>query len=99
MDAITRESQIPAPIPFPWKRALPGMFAAGLAFLSVLVLAVMLAIQAPVNQPLPAEMLSAFYALSHTLQAVGASWIALALVLTLFSVMLSTRFVATGARN
>ena len=28
MAAITRESPAPAPIPFPWKRAIPGFFAA-----------------------------------------------------------------------
>jgi hypothetical protein len=36
MDAITREATAPPPIPFPWKRALPGLgwcLAVGIAFL------------------------------------------------------------------
>ncbi len=36
MDAIQREAAAPQPIPFPWKRALPGMVVAGLALLVIL---------------------------------------------------------------
>jgi len=28
MDAVRREAAVPAPIPFPWKRALPGLVVA-----------------------------------------------------------------------
>ncbi len=31
MDAVRREAAAPPPIPFPWKRALPGLVAAGFA--------------------------------------------------------------------
>src|SRR5271157_380248 len=30
MDAVRREAAAPPPIPFPWKRALPGLVVAGL---------------------------------------------------------------------
>lgn len=29
MTAVHREASVPAPIPFPWKRAVPGLVAAG----------------------------------------------------------------------
>jgi hypothetical protein len=41
MDAITAQSAAPAPIPFPWKLALPGLAA----FLIALIAAVRLALQ------------------------------------------------------
>jgi len=31
MDAVRREAAVPPPIPFPWKRALPGLVAAAVA--------------------------------------------------------------------
>jgi hypothetical protein len=37
MDAVRREAAAPPPIPFPWKRALPGLVVAGLALVLVLV--------------------------------------------------------------
>src|SRR5271169_6092282 len=37
MDAVRRESAAPPPIPFPWKRALPGLVVAGLAVALVLI--------------------------------------------------------------
>src|SRR5208282_839135 len=37
MDAVRREAAAPPPIPFPWKRALPGLVAAGLALSLILV--------------------------------------------------------------
>lgn len=33
MDAVRREAAAPPPIPFPWKRALPGLVAAAVALL------------------------------------------------------------------
>ena len=40
MAAVRREATAPAPLPFPWKRALPGMIAAGVCLVVVLVAAV-----------------------------------------------------------
>ena len=32
MDAVRREAAAPPPIPFPWKRALPGLVLGGLCW-------------------------------------------------------------------
>jgi hypothetical protein len=40
MHAVRREAAAPPPIPFPWKRALPGLVVAGLALALVLVVGV-----------------------------------------------------------
>ncbi len=37
MDAVRQEATAPAPIPFPWRRALPGMVAAAITLVSVFV--------------------------------------------------------------
>jgi len=37
MDAVRREAAAPPPIPFPWKRALPGMVVGGFALIVGLV--------------------------------------------------------------
>lgn len=37
MDAVRHDAGAPRPIPFPWKRALPGLCAAGLAVAWVIV--------------------------------------------------------------
>jgi hypothetical protein len=84
MTALRNEVSAPPPIPFPWRRALPGL-AACLAALVVLA-AVALANSstfAPVPVPVPALVQAAATA--------KALWIALALVLTLASVTISLR--------
>lgn len=93
MDAMQREATAP-PIPFPWKRALPGLTAAGLALVSVLVASISLFIRGTVTQPLPSELLSSFALIIGAWKTVGASWIVLALVLSLASVKLSRRLLS-----
>lgn len=93
MDAMQREATAP-PIPFPWKRALPGLTAAGLALVWVLVAGISLFIRGTVTQPLPSELLSSFALIIGAWKTVGASWITLALVLSLASVKFSRRFVS-----
>ena len=78
MDAIAREATAPPPIPFPWKRALPGLawcVAMGIAFLSI----------GPDSghNPPPTPELSAVLK--------GAGWITAAIVMSLLSVTLSMR--------
>jgi hypothetical protein len=91
MDAVRRETSAPPPIPFPWKRALPGLCAAGLALVWVFIVGVML-FRGTAPQPFPAERLPALALIFQGWKNVGASWIALALVLSLASVELSKRF-------
>jgi hypothetical protein len=94
MEAVRSEATAPPPIPFPWKRALPGLAALGLALGLVLVgLAEVVrgglatrsaATEMPVIQPL----------LRATLHA-GVVYIAVALLLSLGAVMLSMRLTAS----
>ncbi len=58
MDAMQREAAAPPPIPFPWKRALPGVTAAGLALVWVFVAGISLFIRGTATQPPPPELLS-----------------------------------------
>lgn len=92
MDAVQREAAAPPPIPFPWKRALPGFCAAGLALVSVVVASILLLNHGAAAQPLPPEWLSAFASLIGASKTFGANWIALALLLSLTSMKLSMHF-------
>jgi hypothetical protein len=98
MDAVRRETDVPPPIPFPWKRALPGLSAAAFAFVSVFVVGITLFIRETPTQPLPPKFPSAFALIFQSWNAAGASWIVLALVLSFASVKLSRRFVSDKAR-
>jgi hypothetical protein len=78
MDAITREATAPPPIPFPWKRALPGLgwcLAVGIAFLTM-------SPGSNSNAPSAPD-------LSAVLN--GAAWITAALMMSLLSVALTRR--------
>jgi hypothetical protein len=96
MEAVRREAAAPPPIPFPWKRALPGLVAGGFAFALVLVAGVVMIAQlgraatAPqLSMSLP-SLLTPILGLPHNL-AGAASWTVLALLLALVSVKLSMR--------
>jgi hypothetical protein len=98
MEAVRREASAPPPIPFPWKRALPGL-AAGIAALVAMILelaksAVRPAPAAPVQNRLIAAL---DYAASVT-NAYGINWILLAMVITLACMMLSMRLTAGSKR-
>jgi hypothetical protein len=81
MDAVSREATAPPPIPFPWKRALPGLGWC----LAVTIAPLTLGPGSGGNLP-PAP---AALGLSTALSAAG--WIAAALVLAFASVLLSLR--------
>jgi hypothetical protein len=79
MDALMREATAPPPIPFPWKRALPGVgwcLAAAIAFLTMR--------PGRGGAPPPPNL-----HLSTALTAAG--WISAALVVALASVVLTFR--------
>ena len=84
MEAIRSEAATPPPIPFPWKRALPGLAAAGVALVWLLVLVLDQLLQGALTLPLPASL--SVWSLP-IVEAVG--WSALALLLSLISVKLS----------
>lgn len=97
MNAVQREAAAPPVIPFPWKRALPGLAAAGLAMAAIFVAGVMLFVERSETQQAPAALSSAFASVFEVWKTVGASWIALALALSFASVKVSMRF-ASGKK-
>ena len=104
MDKVRMEASAPPPIPFPWKRALPGGILCVLAVVAVLVTAVL----RPGPQRVPevsgpsmftglwANLLSGLGELLRAANAGGLGWILLALLLTFVSVKLSLRLAGRG---
>jgi len=104
MDKVRMEASAPPPIPFPWKRALPGIILCVLAVVAVFVTAVL---RPRPQRVLPAagpsmftglwaDLLSGVGELLRAANAGGFGWILLALLLTFVSVKLSLRL--TGRR-
>ena len=94
MEAVRRETAVPPPIAFPWKRALPLVVIAALAVLlasvggvALVVLASRGAIPAPVSTFSPLPMSQAIHSTVF--------WTAVSLLAAFVSVKLSMR-VATG---
>ena len=86
MEAVRREATTP-PIPFPWKRTIPGLAAAAL----LLVCFAVMALQTPITTaPIP-RALSVVLATARTM---GAGWIALALLISLVTVKFAKRLAA-----
>jgi hypothetical protein len=80
MEAVMREATTPPPIPFPWKRALPG-----LGWCLAVLIAFLIMGRGFNGHPPPA---TAVPYLSKVLGGVG--WITAALAVSLVSVVLST---------
>jgi hypothetical protein len=92
MDAVRREAAAPPPIPFPWKRALPGLVVGGFALALVLVaIVVAIARRASItpqfSMPLPSVMPPIFHGGIES----AAIWTALALLVAFASVKFSMR--------
>lgn len=92
MDAVRREAQTPAPIPFPWKRALPGMIVAALTIM-LAAAAILLYVVSSSTSSAPPERVNG---LSNWLLQLIANPVfraaTLALVLSFFSVVIPLRF-------
>jgi hypothetical protein len=90
MKAVRREAAAPRPIPFPWKRALPGMITVAATLIYALV-EIALQLRAGVAAPrLPAAWTSLLTPMVNAAVSAEAGWVALAALLTLASVTLST---------
>lgn len=93
MATVHREATAPAPIAFPWKRAIPGFIAAAgaLAFLIAMLVAMLrfraaaAAVHASAPQIIDAGWLTQF---AHSHFSADALWVALALAIPLFCVLL-----------
>ena len=97
MDAVRREAAAPPPIPFPWKRALPGLVVGGLVLALVLVAGVV-ALGQLGKAAVPQFSMAAPSALQpplHGGMGSAAIWTAAALLATLVSVKLSMRLASS----
>jgi len=89
MAAIRREASASAPLAFPWRRALPGLVASGIA-LPVLLQQVFVQPGITSARFRPA-WLPAFVQVLETARHLGVHWIAFALLLSFASMQLSAR--------
>ena len=93
MSAVHREATAPAPIAFPWKRAIPGFVAAAGALTFLIAMAVALfrfrsaaaAVRAPVPQVIDVGWFTQF---AHSHFGPDALWVAVALAIPLLCVLL-----------
>lgn len=97
MDAVRREAATPPPIPFPWKRALPGFGLGVIALAGLLVVGFALPGPATPAAAVPAYTLTQLLAAARTaaVKADGTGWAALALLLSLASVIFSLRAISS----
>ena len=104
MDAVRREAAAPPPIPFPWKRALPGLVVGGFVLAMVFVTVVAATVQlirsgtgGHFSTSLPRLLAPIMgLGLQRNLE-IAASWTVLALLVTFVSVKLSMRLASRGA--
>jgi hypothetical protein len=99
MDAVRREAAAPPPIPFPWKRALPGL-AVGSLVLALILGAIVRAIAQVDKAPTPQlsmSMPSVMPSIFNGGLGSAAIWTALALLVALVSVKLSMRLASGRA--
>ena len=99
METVQREAAAPPPIPFPWKRALPGLCAAGVALVSVLVASILLLARGAATQPVPEQWRFALASIAEASKNSGATWIMFALLLSFASVKLSLHFASAQANR
>jgi hypothetical protein len=91
MEAVRSKAAAPPPIPFPWKRALPGIAACGIA----LILLLLEAFRSPVDISTAGTVYAGLS--SHVtpwfvaFEMAGGGWILLAILLTLGGIKLTLR--------
>jgi hypothetical protein len=88
MEAVRHEAAAPQPIAFPWIRALPGLIALGVVFAAGCAAAVHM-VQEPVSSRYSSSAAAEVW--MHSLIQYNVGWIALALLLTLLSILFSIR--------
>jgi hypothetical protein len=91
MDAVRREAATPPAIPFPWRRALPGLGA-----WAVTLAAMVAAWLGWTGAPAGPETVPALAGLVEAADSLGAGWILLVLLMSFLSVKLSMRLAGTG---
>ena len=96
MDAVRREAAVPPPIPFPWKRALPGLAAWVVALVAAILGGVSQLGHPAAAAPLWANWAALFDRALEGAEMVGAGWITMALFLAWASVALSMHLTRRG---
>ena len=94
MEGVRSEAKAPPPIPFPWKRALPGLAAVGLALGSLLV-SLAKVFSGAWAMPQAATETLVIQPLLHATLYAGLGPIALALLVSLAALKLSMRLTAS----
>lgn len=94
MDAVRREAAAPPPIPFPWKRVLPGVILCVIALMSAIVLGFNQLVAAVSVPPLPAAFQAWIEAAMRSPLIAESGWIAMAVLLSWVSVKFSMQFVS-----
>ena len=86
MEEVRRDAETPPPIPFPWKRALPGLIYCMGAMVALLIMSL--------SRPgRGTEFSTSLTPILDVANDAGLGWIALALVVSLVSVLVSLRVV------
>jgi hypothetical protein len=91
MDAVQREAVAPPPIPFPWKRALPGMIAAVVGLVVVFVVGMPLIRGGSGSEAVSGKLLSILALVMEVWKTANGNWIVLALVVSFVAVKASMR--------
>jgi hypothetical protein len=94
MEAVRREAAVPPPIPFPWKRALPGLVAGGFALTLALgagVVALVRLLRASTSPQFSATLPPMMPPIFHGGMESAAMWTVMALLVAWVSVKLSMR--------
>lgn len=95
MAAVRHEASAPAPIAFPWKRALPGL-AVAVAVIALLIAALVVSISTTAH-PASAPSFHLQPLLAPVLQHSAAIvWVSASLVMSLASVLLTRRLISAS---
>ena len=89
MEAVRQDAATPPPIPFPWKRALPGLAAWALALAAFVAAALLPLGWRNAEQAIPAMDMLRHYL--DAANALGAGWLAMVLVVSFVSFRLAMR--------
>jgi hypothetical protein len=89
MEAVRGEAAAPPPLPFPWKRALPGVVVSCLVLLWVFIEAVLQVIRGGATLPLPPSFGLTLASVLQSPKTAAVCWMILALLLSFASVKLA----------
>ncbi len=93
MEAVRAEALAPPPIPFPWKRAIPGLAAACVALVSLIVVFVTQLGRTGAQQASTVTWWPQVVHAFQIAQSTGIGWVLAALLVALLSVWLPFRLV------